>query len=174
MVDANGEIANHYAYKPFGEVVESSQSVINPFEFVGELGVKSDPSGTSNMRNRFYAASWGRFLSQDTIGLLAGDVNFYRYSQNAPAAIVDPTGLQGGPRINYNSIPLFSQPLAPLQLDSQLTFSKGQSIQVDTGDSIDEYTFEDNQRRAREGADLKGLLLMKKCIGRHICPGQCV
>jgi RHS repeat-associated protein len=42
---------------------------------------------------RFYDASAGRFLSQDSKGFAAGDTNLYRYVNNAPTDAIDPSGL---------------------------------------------------------------------------------
>jgi len=45
------------------------------------------------MRNRFYFPAFGRFMSEDPIGLAGGDVNLYRYVLNDPVNAVDPWGL---------------------------------------------------------------------------------
>jgi RHS repeat-associated protein len=52
----------------------------------------------SALDDYFYRARWydddvGRFVSEDPIGILAGDPNFYRYVRNAPTSNTDPSGL---------------------------------------------------------------------------------
>ena len=44
-------------------------------------------------RARYFDPTEGRWLSKDPIGLLAGDVNFYRYVGDNPVGLVDPWGL---------------------------------------------------------------------------------
>ena len=44
-------------------------------------------------RARYYDPTQGRFISQDPIEFLAGDVNFYRYVGGDPVNWVDPDGL---------------------------------------------------------------------------------
>jgi RHS repeat-associated protein len=50
-------------------------------------------TGLFYYRNRHYHAQLGNFVSRDPIGYTAGDPNLYRYVGNAPANVVDPTGL---------------------------------------------------------------------------------
>jgi len=42
---------------------------------------------------RYYHPGLGRFVSEDPIGLAAGDVNFYAYVANNPLSFIDPLGL---------------------------------------------------------------------------------
>ncbi|HID22390.1 MAG TPA: hypothetical protein EYP14_08305, partial [Planctomycetaceae bacterium] len=45
-------------------------------------------------RARYYDAAIVRFLSEDPIGLQAGDANLYRYVGNTPTSSTDPHGLR--------------------------------------------------------------------------------
>jgi len=45
-----------------------------------------------NYRNRSYNPNWGRFVSEDPIGL-AGGINVYAYANGNPVNYKDPTGL---------------------------------------------------------------------------------
>ncbi len=47
-----------------------------------------------------YDSRVGRFLSQDPLGLEAGDGNFYRYVANSPVNRIDPAGLIGQPQLD--------------------------------------------------------------------------
>jgi RHS repeat-associated protein len=59
---------------------------------VSQFGVRQTDDDLLYMRNRFYAPSLGRFMTEDPIGLAGGDVGLYRYVQNDPVNFVDPTG----------------------------------------------------------------------------------
>ena len=87
-----GAAVNHYAHLPFGESLNQSQTVPNPFQFVGELGVMTDPTGLNHMRARPYSPVLGRFTAPDPIGLAGGDPNLYRYALNNPVSLIDPMG----------------------------------------------------------------------------------
>ncbi|WP_341348910.1 RHS repeat-associated core domain-containing protein [Syntrophorhabdus aromaticivorans] len=89
---SDGTIANRYAYQPFGASLFKSETMVNPFQFVGQAGVITDTSGLTFMRARYYDADTGRFEAKDPIGI-AGGVNLYGYCQNEPVGLVDPTGL---------------------------------------------------------------------------------
>ncbi|MBX9681479.1 MAG: hypothetical protein K2X38_22210 [Gemmataceae bacterium] len=47
----------------------------------------------------------GRWISQDPLGFEAGDANLYRYVNNRPQQVTDPSGLVGGRR--HHAYPLF-------------------------------------------------------------------
>ncbi len=92
MTGTSGSYVNQYRYLPFGERLSKTESVPNPFEFGGLMGVMSDPSGLNYMRKRYYDPAMGRFTSPDPIGLQGHDTNLYRYSYNRPTELADPTG----------------------------------------------------------------------------------
>lgn len=93
LTDADTNIVNYYIYEPFGGTLYEKEDVDNDFEFVGQLGVRKIDDDLVYMRNRFYSPVLGRFLSEDPIGLVGGDVSFYRYVTNDPVNWVDPEGL---------------------------------------------------------------------------------
>lgn len=93
VTSASGTLINKYSYDPFGGALVLTESVSNPFEFVGQYGVIADASGLSYMRNRQYAAELGRFTAIDPIGLSGGYANIYSYVGNNPVSLVDPLGL---------------------------------------------------------------------------------
>src|SRR5262249_14184588 len=72
---AAGSYVNRYRYSPFGELLNSSETVANAFEFIGESGVVNEGNGLNSMRARFYSPIAGRFLSPDPVGLAGGDTN---------------------------------------------------------------------------------------------------
>ena len=75
---AAANIVNSYSYLPFGEALTISETIVNPFEFVGQFGVQRDGNGLDFMRARYYSSDDGRFINEDPIGI-AGGLNLYRY-----------------------------------------------------------------------------------------------
>jgi RHS repeat-associated protein len=92
LTDSDSHKVNSYVYEPFGETLHKTETVDNDFEFVGQFGVMQENNGLLFMRNRFYAPSLGRFVSEDPIGLAGEDVNLYRYVANEPVSWADPEG----------------------------------------------------------------------------------
>ncbi|KEF42131.1 MAG: hypothetical protein ER33_07850 [Cyanobium sp. CACIAM 14] len=95
MSGAEGTYLNQYSYMPFGELRSATQTVANPFQFGGAMGVQADSTGLSFMRARYYDATTGRFTQADPAGI-AGGANLYAFSGNDPMNIADPSGLGGG------------------------------------------------------------------------------
>jgi len=95
LTDASEAVTDTYTYKAFGETVASSGTTTNPFRYVGRLGYYHDTETSDYyIRARKYDAPVGRFSSPNPLGFVAGDVNVYRYADNAPSNRTDPTGLQ--------------------------------------------------------------------------------
>lgn len=94
MTDASGATVRAYCYGPFGEIVNQTGSLYNPFTYAGEWGVMDEGNGLYLMRYRHYDAVTGRFLQKDPIGF-AGGSNLYVYSGNNPVTMVDPKGFAG-------------------------------------------------------------------------------
>jgi RHS repeat-associated protein len=91
LVTAAGAVANSYAYTPFGTLLQSMQTLLNPFQYVGEFGVMRDEYGLDFMRARFYVVSIGRFTTVDPVYPVSG-ANTYLYVLNSPLAFVDANG----------------------------------------------------------------------------------
>ena len=95
MTDSGQTIVNKYSYDPFGKITANSiENVSQPFKFVGQFGVMSEPNGFYYMRARYYDPEVGRFISEDPIGFGGGDVNLMAYVGNQPINYVDPEGLK--------------------------------------------------------------------------------
>jgi RHS repeat-associated protein len=102
LTGGGGTVLNTYSYLPFGEALNVSETVSNPFKFVGQFGVMREGNGLDFMRNRWYDPTKGRFTQADPIGL-AGGANFYAYVGNNPMDLVDPSGL--GPEATTGVMP---------------------------------------------------------------------
>jgi RHS repeat-associated protein len=96
LTGVNGTYVNRYSYLPFGESLSTSESIPNPFRYVGAFGIRDDQNGLNFMRARYYSASQGRFIQPDPAGL-AGATNLYAYADNNPVNEADPSGLQVNP-----------------------------------------------------------------------------
>jgi RHS repeat-associated protein len=94
MTDAGQNIVNKYAYTPFGIIANEVENVQQPFKFVGQYGVMTEPNGLYYMRARYYDPEVGRFVSEDPLGFDGGDVNLYVYVGNNPILLFDPWGLR--------------------------------------------------------------------------------
>jgi RHS repeat-associated protein len=94
LTDENGSVANKYAYSSYGRLLQSEEPYENPFTYVGKYGVICiDGINLYNMRNRFYDAFTGRFLSKDQMYQLGPrEINPYQYALENPCLFLDPDG----------------------------------------------------------------------------------
>jgi RHS repeat-associated protein len=67
-----GAVLNSYAYLPFGEALRATETVANPFQYIGAFGVMREGSGMDYMRSRWSAPDQGRFTQPDPAGLVGG------------------------------------------------------------------------------------------------------
>ena len=92
LTDRTGNVTTRYAYEPYGMVTASGAAVRNPFTYVAAAGVYDDGDELFYMKNRYYDARAGRFLSKDPLGIV-GSGNLYAYAEGNPTRFVDPSGL---------------------------------------------------------------------------------
>jgi len=59
LTGATGTVLNAYTYDPFGISLGKTETVANPFEFVGEYGVMNEGNGLEFMRARYYVSQQG-------------------------------------------------------------------------------------------------------------------
>jgi len=108
MTDEEQSIVSKYSYDPFGGIENQQEDMLSqdtrlvdqPFKFVGQFGVMTEPNGFYYMRARYYDPQVGRFISEDPIGFDGGDVNLYAYVNNNPVMGIDPWGLEATIDIN--------------------------------------------------------------------------
>jgi RHS repeat-associated protein len=104
VLDSNGQVVEIQEYDPYGKTsffdgagnpVGSWSQVGNPF---GWKLVRIDPeTGLLYMRHRYYSPQWGRFLTQDPLGVWGDPAtwgNSYSYGSASPLVQGDPFGLQ--------------------------------------------------------------------------------
>lgn len=84
-----GTVKTNYGYDPYGASNATGTASTNTFQFTGR---ENDGTGLLNYRNRYYSSAWGRFVSEDPIGLQGG-VNVYAYANADPTDLRDPSGL---------------------------------------------------------------------------------
>jgi RHS repeat-associated protein len=85
---SSGAVQTSYGYDPYGAAQITGAASDDSFQFTGR---ENDGTGLLNYRNRYYNPAWGRFVSEDRIGL-AGGINVYAYSNNNPVQLGDPSG----------------------------------------------------------------------------------
>jgi len=105
VLDSAGTVRIHRAFNAFG--LTTSQSLfnaagtgVNPGQagalshLMGFTGRPFDVDSFLNWHlNRWYDTFVARWMSEDPIGFVAGDLNLYRYVGNGPSNGADPTGL---------------------------------------------------------------------------------
>jgi RHS repeat-associated protein len=90
LTDGTGVVQARYDYDPYGRRTKVSGTLDASFGFTGHY--YHAPSNLNLALYRGYDSDLGRWLSRDPIGETAG-VNLYRYADNAPTGVIDPTGL---------------------------------------------------------------------------------
>jgi len=85
--NATPGLQNKFTYDPYG----TPDSTAFPYLFTGTN--YDSATGLQYNRARYYAPGFGRFTSEDPIGVLGGSANEYLYGANAPTVYTDPSGL---------------------------------------------------------------------------------
>jgi RHS repeat-associated protein len=119
------------SYWPYGEVKTRTGTTATPFQFVGTRGYYRDSSTKTYVRARYLDTQKGRWISQDPIGLRAGDANKYRYVYDRPTALIDTLGLgvwrccsHAGPLLLHCFISTHSCGAIGFSFDASLTGGK--------------------------------------------------
>ena len=89
LIDASGTITSQTNYDAFGN---QTATLATRYGYTGRE--RDDATGLMYYRARQYSPDLGRFISEDPIGFLGGDINIYDYVKNSPLRFNDPLGLQ--------------------------------------------------------------------------------
>ena len=91
VISNAGARLNHVTFGSYGDLLAQTDPTFGTlYSFTGrEYDTETD---LLHYRSRYYTASIGRFISEDTIGFSGGDANLFRYALNSPYIIVDPFG----------------------------------------------------------------------------------
>ncbi len=97
LIDSTQTITDTFSYYPYGEVASRTGTNATPFQFLGTLGYYRDSASRTYVRARTLNTAQGRWMTQDPIGFKGGDYNLYRYVNNRPTVLVDPSGMKCPP-----------------------------------------------------------------------------
>ncbi len=108
LVSTTGAVVERFVYDPYGKPTDAAgQSVgaLNPnwttkaggdgygWVYLHQGGHYEAGTGLYNFRNRDYSPTLGRWMQQDPLGYMAGDINLYRSEFSNPASWTDSSGL---------------------------------------------------------------------------------
>jgi RHS repeat-associated protein len=88
--DGTGTLQTQYTYEPFGVTTQTGAASTSSFKYTGR---EDDSTGLMYYRARYYQPRLQRFISEDPIEFLGGDVNLYGYVGKNPILSIDPLGL---------------------------------------------------------------------------------
>jgi RHS repeat-associated protein len=88
LADESGTVTDRYEYSAFGTLLNYTGTDPNRILFSAEPN--DEDSGLIYLRNRYYDAEMGRFVSRDL--LFPYGANNYIYCRNNPVLYTDPTG----------------------------------------------------------------------------------
>jgi RHS repeat-associated protein len=98
LTDANQNIQNTTKYDAWGNILQGSGTITNPYLYVGELGYYSDgDAGMYLLTQRWYNPAVGRFVVRDSKNKNSKE---YSYCENEPIDYTDPMGWQRCPALN--------------------------------------------------------------------------
>jgi RHS repeat-associated protein len=150
-----GTISNSYTYDTFGNA-SASGSFVNPYRYTARD--YDSETGLQYSRARYYDPALGRFISEDPLGFAGGD-SFYLYSENDPALLVDPFGLQGSAAFN-NAWSTFGD-LSRWVLGKR---GSSQGLNDHWNDGVT-----DDLRRSPAWDDIVGQLKKRHCVSGRYC-----
>src|SRR5207247_6133652 len=81
VTDNSGVIKDTIVFDGFGNITSETASTFRG-RFIWTGREFDTETGLQEQRGRYYDPKAGRFISQDSLGFLPGDVNHYRYVNN--------------------------------------------------------------------------------------------
>ena len=108
LTNAQGEVADSYAYTPYRQQLLHRGDSEQPFAFVGRYGVRQESEFMYQMRARYYSSINAKFLSFEPLWLRLNkplQLNPYIYASAQPTNLLDSTGLAPQhPETNENAV----------------------------------------------------------------------
>jgi len=101
VVDSSGTVKNSYYYDPYGNSLNKSETVSNPWQFAS--GYYDTTTGLYKFGTRYYDPQLGRWTQMDPVGGSVGKIgssNPYVYAGNEPTMQVDPSGRDTTSEVN--------------------------------------------------------------------------
>ena len=105
-------MVNTYSYDSYGNAVLDINAVAQPFGYTARERTRT--TGLHHCRARSYDAEAGRFLQENPLCLMGGDLNVMRYVGSNPAMQFDPVGC-----IARYGLPLLRIPICKLWIAAQ-------------------------------------------------------
>jgi len=94
LTDANQNAQASYIYDAWGNILQSSGTITNPYLYVGELGYYADgDTGMYLLTQRWYNPVVGKFVVRDPMHQPIGIMDvLYLYAEDNPILYADPSG----------------------------------------------------------------------------------
>ncbi len=99
---SSGIVKNSYYYDPYGNSLNKSETVSNPWQFAS--GYYDANTGLYKFGTRYYDPQLGRWTQKDPVGGSVGKIgsgNPYVYADNMPNMQTDSSGKYTGPQFWY-------------------------------------------------------------------------
>ncbi|MDR4470591.1 MAG: DUF882 domain-containing protein [Nitrospira sp.] len=109
LSDNTGALQTQYTSEPFGFTTQTGTASTSNYKYTGR---EDDGTGLYYYRARYYQPRLQRFIAEDPIGFVGGDVNLYGYAKGNPLILLDPIGLRV---LNPNNYPVSPDVLAALE-----------------------------------------------------------
>ncbi len=93
LLDNTQAQTDTFSYWPYGEDAGRTGSTPTPFQYVGTAGYYRDSSIRDYVRTRTLSTLQGRWITEDPIGYIGGDWNFFRYVMDSPMSGADVSGM---------------------------------------------------------------------------------
>lgn len=96
LTNSSDSEVNAYDYDPYGNILNETTGVANPWQFAG--GYFDSSTGLVKFGTRYYDPALGRWTQQDPVAGSLGSpdsLNRYVYAKDNPVNMVDPSGKQG-------------------------------------------------------------------------------
>jgi RHS repeat-associated protein len=90
VANSAGAVQTEYTYDPFGNTTATGAPNSNSLQYTAR---ENDSVGLYDYRARYYNPDLQRFINEDPIAFLGGDLNLYAYVLNNPVRWRDPRGL---------------------------------------------------------------------------------